>query len=79
MSLRLVPTEKENVVAIAYGPLVLAGVMGTEGMEKPAPFSNPILYNDYYTYNFHVPASIVKELKLNKDKLSETIKPVAER
>jgi hypothetical protein len=43
--------------------------MGTEAMKKPAPFSDAILYNDYYTYNFHVPASIVKELKLTKNKL----------
>jgi len=56
---------------------VLAGVMGTEGMEKPAPFSNPKLYNDYYTYNFHVPSNIVKVLKLNKANLSESIIPVA--
>jgi len=77
MSLHLVPTENESVAAIAYGPIVLAGVMGTEGMAKPAPFSNPKLYNDYYTYNFHVPANIVKELKLNKDNLSNSIIPVA--
>jgi Uncharacterized protein conserved in bacteria len=76
MSLRLVPTEKESVAAIAYGPIVLAGVMGTEGMEKPAPFSDPKLYNDYYTYNFHVPSSIIKELKLDKTKLSESVQPV---
>ena len=77
MSLRLVPTEKESVAAIAYGPIVLAGVMGTEGMEKPAPFSDPKLYNDYYTYNFHVPSSIIKELKLDKTKLSASVQPVA--
>jgi DUF1680 family protein len=77
MSLRLVPTEKESVAAIAYGPIVLAGVMGTEGLEKPAPFSDPKLYNDYYTYNFHVPSSIIKELKLDKTKLSASVQPVA--
>jgi DUF1680 family protein len=77
MSLRLVSTEKESVAAIAYGPIVLAGVMGTEGMEKPAPFSDPKLYNDYYTYNFHVPSSIIKELKLDKTKLSASVQPVA--
>ena len=39
---------------------------GTEGMQAPAPFSNPALYNDYYTYNFHVPAHLRTSLKLDK-------------
>lgn len=78
MKLHLIPTpDNAQKAAVAYGPIVLAGVMGTEGMEKPAPFSNPKLYNDYYTYNFHVPTNIVDNLKLDKANLSESIIPVA--
>ena len=43
--------------ALVYGPVVLAGKRGTEGMQAPAPDSNPALYNDYYTYDYHIPAS----------------------
>ena len=40
--------------ALVYGPVVLAGKRGTEGMQAPAPDSNPALYNDYYTYDYHI-------------------------
>ena len=45
--------------ALVYGPVVLAGKRGTEGMQAPAPDSNPALYNDYYTYDYHIPAGPV--------------------
>lgn len=61
--------------AITYGPLVLAGAMGTEGMEAPAPFSNPHLHNDYYTYDYKVPAGLKTGLKLDKNKLNRYIRP----
>jgi len=77
MFLRLVQSDNDSISAIAYGPVVLAGVMGTEGMEKPAPFSNPKLYNDYYTYDYHVPADLVHQLKLGKKNLSNSIKQIA--
>ena len=57
--------DDPNKVALLYGPLVLAGERGTEGMQAPAPFSNPALYNDYYTYNFHVPADLRTSLKVD--------------
>jgi DUF1680 family protein len=63
--------------AVTYGPLVLAGVMGTEGMVAPAPFSNPELYNDYYTYEYNIPAGIKTSLQIDKKNLSKNIKPVA--
>ena len=44
--------------ALVYGPVVLAGKRGTEGMQAPAPDSNPALYNDYYTYDYHIPAGL---------------------
>lgn len=44
--------------ALLYGPIVLAGDMGIEGMEAPAPFSDPTVRNDYYTYDYHIPAGL---------------------
>jgi hypothetical protein len=77
MTLRIIPTnDNPDKVAFAYGPIVLAGVMGTEGMVKPAPYSNPQLYNDYYTYNFNVPANMNKALAVDKNKLDASLKPV---
>jgi len=68
--------DDPDKAAIMYGPLVLAGTMGTEGMTAPAPFSNPDLHNDYYTYDYKVPANLKTSLHLNKNKLSDYIKPV---
>ena len=58
--------DNPDVFAITYGPLVLAGVMGTKGMIAPAPYSNPELHNDYYTYEYNIPAGIKTALKLDK-------------
>lgn len=51
--------------ALLYGPLVLAGERGTVGMQAPAPFSDPKLYNDYYTYDYHVPANLQTTLRVD--------------
>lgn len=57
--------DNPEKAALMYGPLVLAGERGTEGMQTPAPFSNPVLYNDYYTYNYHIPAGLRTTLKID--------------
>ncbi len=58
MQIKLETTpDNPDKAALLYGPLVLAGERGTEGMQAPAPFSNPALYNDYYTYNFSCPST----------------------
>lgn len=57
--------DNPDKAAVIYGPLVLAGERGTEGMQAQAPFSNPALYNDYYTYNFHVPADLRTSLPID--------------
>lgn len=67
--------DNPDKFAIMYGPLVLAGAMGTEGMQSPAPFSNPNLHNDYYTYDYHVPADLKTGLTLDKKKLMQFIQP----
>ncbi|SDK63550.1 hypothetical protein SAMN04487898_11038 [Pedobacter sp. ok626] len=78
MSLRTVATNDDpDVAAIVYGPIVLAGEMGTAGMKSPAPFSDPKLYNDYYTYDYKVPSGIVTSLTLKKDNLNISVRPVA--
>ena len=51
--------------------------MGTEGFVQPEPYSNPQLHNDYYTYNYHVPAGIITSLQMDAGKPAEAIKPVA--
>ena len=66
MSLQLETTsDNPQKGALLYGPLVLAGELGTEGMQTPAPFSDPALYNDYYTYDYHIPAGLNTTLQVD--------------
>lgn len=66
MSLRVETTpDNADKGALMYGPVLLAGNMGTEGMESPAPFSDPTVRNDYYTYDYKVPADFPTTLKVN--------------
>ena len=74
MSLRLEYTpDNPSKAAVLYGPVVLAGQLGTEGMVKPAPFSDPSEYNDYYTYDYNIPNSIRSSLKLKNGKIEDTL------
>lgn len=68
--------DNPNKGAIMYGPLVLAGVMGTEGMTAPAPFSDPDVRNDYYTYDYNIPENIETSLALDRKNLNHWIKRV---
>jgi DUF1680 family protein len=78
MSLRIIPTNDDpDKAAIAYGPIILAAPMGTEAMTSPAPYSDPKKYNDYYAYEYNVPAGLNTSLQLNKSKLNDAIKAVA--
>jgi DUF1680 family protein len=66
MHLRLIPANDDpELAAIAWGPVILAGEMGTKGMIKPAPYSNPDLHNDYYTYDYRVPGDISNKLRID--------------
>lgn len=59
MELKFEPApDGSGLGALVYGPIVMAARLGTEGMESPAPYSNPLLYNDYYTYDYHIPAGL---------------------
>lgn len=62
--------------ALLYGPLVLAGERGTDGMQAPAPFSNPELYNDYYTYNYQIPANLQTTLQVDRNHPERTLQRV---
>lgn len=74
MTLRVEKTpDNSSKGALMYGPVVLAGNMGTEGMEAPAPFSNPTVRNDYYTYDYKVPSSLPKTLKIDSSNPSKAI------
>ena len=76
--LRIIPTNDDpDKAAIAYGPIILAAPMGTEAMTSPAPYSDPKKYNDYYTYEYNVPAGLNTSLQLDKSKLNNAIKAVA--
>jgi len=79
MKLKSNPTDNPNVVAFTYGPIVLAGRMGTEGMQAPAPFTNTKLYNDYYTFDYHVPAGLSNKLDVKSGDINVYIKPIKER
>lgn len=70
LSVETAPDNK-SIGIVKYGPIVLAGRLGTEGMQSPAPFSDPSKYNDYYTYDFHIPSSL-KEVALNPSELKRT-------
>lgn len=79
MQMRLETTpDNPKKGALLYGPIVLAGERGTEGMQEPAPFSNPKLYNDYYTYDYHVPAQLPTTLQVNRKQLGEVLKRVGD-
>ncbi len=59
MSLRAEPLPDDPArAALFFGPVVLAGRMGTEGFAAPQPDSDPSLYNDYYTYDYGIPAVV---------------------
>jgi hypothetical protein len=61
----LASNDNPDIVALAYGPIILAGELGRDGMFPPAPFSDPSSHNDYFTYDYKVPASISNKLLLD--------------
>lgn len=51
--------DDASKVALVYGPVVMAGKLDAVAH----PFSNPKKYNDYYTFNFKIPAAIIEKAK----------------
>jgi uncharacterized protein len=73
MALHLKSTnDNPNMAAVLYGPIVLAGDMGTEGIESPAPFAND--QQDFR--KMPVPATIISELNASGKKINDWIAPV---
>lgn len=76
MSLRLVPAPDDpTVAALAYGPVLLAGEAGTEGM--PSPFHDPRDPYQYYGFDYHIPAGIEQRLIPGGKPVSAWLTPVA--
>ncbi len=70
MQLREEATKDDaSKVALVYGPVVMAGKL--DAVEHP--FSDPTKYNDYYTFNFQIPASTVEKAKYVNRKNIEII------
>ncbi len=79
MEFRLeVTPDNPNRGALLYGPIVLAGELGTEGMSAPAPYSNPNVRNDYYTYDYKVPAGMNTSLEIDSKDLKKSLERVSE-
>jgi DUF1680 family protein len=77
MTLKLIPAnDNPKIVAVAYGPIVLGGEMGTDDFVGGEPYSNPKLHNDYYSYDYHIPNNIQSILTLDSNRLYDFIKPV---
>lgn len=73
MQLHLEATPDDaSRAALMYGPVVLAGDLGTDGMEAPAPFSDPTVRNDYYTYDYHIPEGLNTSLDKDLSKIKRT-------
>ena len=64
--------------ALLYGPVVLAGALGTEGMLLPAPDSDPSKYNDYYTYDYHIPEGLPTGLKWDAGHPENSVQRISE-
>lgn len=72
MSLRLVPAnDNPNLAAIAYGPIVLAGAMGKDGIKEP--------YVKWHSEleNYKVPDDLVTTIRTHGEEVSKWVKPVA--
>ncbi|MCD0487633.1 glycoside hydrolase family 127 protein [Pedobacter sp. MC2016-14] len=77
MSLKLEATpDNPKIAAITYGPVVLAGEMGTEGMKTPQPYHDPKDPYQYYDYDYNIPANLVHGLNAKGQQIWEWLKPV---
>ncbi|SEO06930.1 hypothetical protein SAMN05192574_105187 [Mucilaginibacter gossypiicola] len=77
MTLHLEATPDDpKIAAVMYGPIVLAGEMGTEAMPPHAPYHDAADPYQYYDYNYNIPANLVHSLNINSSNISELIKAV---
>ena len=77
MSLHTVAANTDaKKIALLYGPIVLAGEMGAENFTGNEPYSNPLKYNDYYTYDYHQPKNIPAALTLDINNINNAVQSV---
>jgi DUF1680 family protein len=77
MHLRMVnANDATDVATIAYGPVILAGAMGTAQLPARGTYSDPAKYNDYYTYQYNVPEALITSLQIDTTHLEKSILPV---
>lgn len=62
--------------AVFYGPVLLAGRLGTEGFEGCQPDSDPTKHNDYYTYDYKIPEGLDTTLEVDKDNLQASFEHI---
>ena len=80
MQLHIVPAnDNPSIAAIAYGPVILAGEMGTGSFSGREPYSDPTKHNDYITYNYTVPGNIDTTFTLDAKKIDNYIQPLQGR
>lgn len=60
--------DDPNRIAVFYGPILLAGQLGTEGVDC---WSNPDKHNDYYGYDYKVPEHL-KSVSIDANSLKRT-------
>jgi DUF1680 family protein len=73
MTLHLIPTpDNPQKAAIAFGPVLLGGAMGTEGLKEPAPYAK----DQDDLKNFVIPGNIIHELNTNGTPVSNWLKAV---
>lgn len=69
--------DNPSRIALFYGPILLAGQLGTEGISEGNMqtgcgfFSNPQNHNDYYGFDYKVPEHL-KSVKLDMESLRHT-------
>jgi len=75
MSLRLIRTnDNPDMAAIAYGPIILAGDMGTGGIQSPAPFAKG---EPRELKNDPIPDDIISTLKTHGQPVNTWLKPIS--
>ena len=60
ISIRVIPTNDHAKVAeVAYGPIVLAAPIRTEGMTGIKPYQAPSDPYEFYGFDYHIPNNIL--------------------
>ena len=70
-------SDDPSQAAVFYGPVLLAGRLGTEGFAGCQPDSDPTKYNDYYKYDYHIPEGLDTVLKIDEGDLQNMFKRVS--